>query len=135
MESFKDLSKWLNDAIDNGHIIEFNYDSLKVIEPCLITALSGIKKAYQIEFERNIALKYLKDDRHKSEDDYYRNFVREVQILTKLNAVNNKNIIRFLGISKGLSPKYYYIILQHVYGEDLRTRLQEKFIELSWPSK
>ncbi|CAG8781939.1 11774_t:CDS:2, partial [Acaulospora morrowiae] len=97
--------------------------------------LSGIKKAYQIEFERNVALKYLKDDGHKSEEEYYRNFIREIQILTKLNAVNNKNIIRFLGISKGLSPKSHYIILQDVYGEDLRTHLQEKFIELSWPSK
>ncbi|CAG8779673.1 12590_t:CDS:1, partial [Acaulospora morrowiae] len=53
MESSMNLSKWLNDAIDNGHIIEFNYDSLKKIEPFLITALSGIKKAYQIEFDRN----------------------------------------------------------------------------------
>ncbi|CAG8782966.1 12768_t:CDS:2, partial [Acaulospora morrowiae] len=97
--------------------------------------LSGIKKAYQIEFDRNVALKYLKNDSHKSEDEYYRSFFREVQILTKLNAVNNENIIRFLGISKGLSPKSYYIILQHVYGEDLRTRLQKKFIELSWLSK
>ncbi|CAG8483962.1 3193_t:CDS:2 [Acaulospora morrowiae] len=102
MESSRNLSKWLNDAIDNDHIIEFNYVALKNIEPCLITALSSIKKAYQIEFERNVALKYLKDDRHKSEDEYYRNFVREVQILTKLNAINNENIIRFLGISKGI---------------------------------
>ncbi|CAG8671999.1 6898_t:CDS:1, partial [Acaulospora morrowiae] len=77
MGSSRNLSKWLNDAIDNGHIIEFNYDSLKVIEPCLITELSGIKKAYQIEFDRNVALKYLKDGRHKSDDEYYKKFVRE----------------------------------------------------------
>ncbi|CAG8651650.1 6606_t:CDS:2, partial [Acaulospora morrowiae] len=100
MGSSRNFSEWLNDAINNGHIIEFNYDSLKKIEPCLITALSGIKTAYQIEFDRNVAIKYLKDVRHKSEDEYYRNFVKEVQILTKLNAVNNENIIRFLGISK-----------------------------------
>ncbi|CAG8735673.1 4494_t:CDS:2, partial [Acaulospora morrowiae] len=98
MGSSRNISKWLDDAIDNGHIIEFNYNSLKKIEPCLITALSGIKKAYQIEFERTVALKYLNDDGHKSEDQYYRNFVKEVQILTKLNAVNNENIVRFLGI-------------------------------------
>ncbi|CAG8496027.1 14126_t:CDS:2 [Acaulospora morrowiae] len=95
-------SKWLNNAISNGHIIEFNYDSLKKIEPCSIKPLSEIKKAYQIEFNRNVALKYLKDFSHNSEDEYYKNFIREVQILTKLNVTNNENIIKFWGISKGI---------------------------------
>ncbi|CAG8540846.1 985_t:CDS:2 [Acaulospora morrowiae] len=58
--------KWFDYAIDNGIITEVNYDSLKKVEPFLITSLSCIKKAYQTEFNRNIALKYLKDDGHKS---------------------------------------------------------------------
>ncbi|CAG8646715.1 13541_t:CDS:1, partial [Acaulospora morrowiae] len=69
-------------AIDNGHIIEFNYDSLKKVEPFLVTTLSGIKKAYQIEFNRNVALKYLNDDSHKSEEKRYRSFIREVFFIT-----------------------------------------------------
>ncbi|CAG8578080.1 9358_t:CDS:2, partial [Acaulospora morrowiae] len=92
--------RWIEDAISSKHMTEFDYNSFREISIVLTTPMANVKKAYQIGFDRNVIIKCLRDDQYKIEYEYYRSFTREVQNLTRLNEFDNKNIVRFLGISK-----------------------------------
>ncbi|CAG8539935.1 14079_t:CDS:2 [Acaulospora morrowiae] len=98
-------NKWVEDAIRSRYVTEFDHYSFREIEIILTTPLTDIKKAYQIGFDRNVVLKYLREEQYKVEDVYHKNFLREVRNLARLNEFNNENIVKFLGISKGI--KYF----------------------------
>ncbi|CAG8513955.1 8218_t:CDS:2 [Acaulospora morrowiae] len=127
-----DSKEWLENAIDKKWIKIFNYDMFREIEHVSTTMLKDVKKA-QEKCGKKVILEYLKDDVYEIEDNYYTNFVREVQNLIKLN--DSENIIKFLGISKDPSQKFYCIVFQCAYGEDLRMYLQKNSAKLSWPAR
>ncbi|CAG8501799.1 15500_t:CDS:2 [Acaulospora morrowiae] len=132
MNALTDPKIWLEDAIYKKYIRVFDYDSFRDIKHVSTTTLKDVKKA-QIKCGKKVILEYLKDDVYEIEDKYYTSFVREVQNIMKLN--NSENIIKFLGISKDPSLKFYCIVFQCAYGEDLRIYLKKKSTELSWPAR
>ncbi|CAG8577643.1 17942_t:CDS:2, partial [Acaulospora morrowiae] len=77
MDSSTTHKRWIEEAIHNRHMTEFDYNSFREINTILTTPIVDVKKAYQIGFDRNVILKYLRDDQYKIENEYYRNFTRE----------------------------------------------------------
>jgi hypothetical protein len=77
MDPSKNSKEWVESAVDNKFIINFDYNLFGDIE-LISTTLSNVKKAYLKGLDINVILKYLKDDKYKDDDEYYKNFVREV---------------------------------------------------------
>ncbi|CAG8633614.1 389_t:CDS:2, partial [Acaulospora morrowiae] len=94
MDSPNIHKRWVEDAIRSKHMTEFDYNSFREISIILTTPMADVKKAYQIGFDRNVVLKYLRDDQYKIETEYYKSFSREIRNLTRLNEFDNKNIVR-----------------------------------------
>ncbi|CAG8568702.1 15572_t:CDS:2 [Acaulospora morrowiae] len=113
MDSSAIHNKWIEDAIRSRYVTEFDHHSLREIDIISTTPLADIKKAYQIGFDRNVALKYLREEHFKTVSGYHKNFSREVRNLTRLNEFNNENIVRFLGISKAYS-NYLHIAIRSI---------------------
>ncbi|CAG8506029.1 15677_t:CDS:2 [Acaulospora morrowiae] len=78
MDSSAIHNKWVEDAIRSRYVTEFDHHSFGEIKIISTTPLTDIKKAYQIGFDRNVVLKYLKEEQYKVEDEYHKNFLREV---------------------------------------------------------
>ncbi|CAG8525911.1 5527_t:CDS:2, partial [Acaulospora morrowiae] len=93
-----------NPKLSTKLINHFDYSSFVNVEPTS-TAIN-VKKAYLRKLDKNVALKYLRDDKYKNVDEYYENFAREVQSLNKLKLVNSEYIVKFMGIGKGI---FYYL--------------------------
>ncbi|CAG8512620.1 2546_t:CDS:2 [Acaulospora colombiana] len=57
--------------------VEFKYDSFENIGS--IPSSSNIRKAYLRGPDKNVVIKYLRQNKYRNEEEYYEYFIREAQ--------------------------------------------------------
>ncbi|RIB22945.1 kinase-like domain-containing protein [Gigaspora rosea] len=126
------MSDWFTVAVEREYIKSFEYESFENKELIGEGGFGTVYSAYSKDIDQTIALKKLY---HCSinDDDSFREFVREIKNITKVN--NNSNIILFFGITKDPTTETFYMVLQYANNGDLRSYLRNNFSELDWPTK
>ncbi|CAG8718135.1 40179_t:CDS:10 [Gigaspora margarita] len=109
-----------------GNLKVFNYEDFKVIHIQDIPGLSNIsdelseiKCACLKTNDTHVVLKTLKCE----EDKYYAIVNREIKIFNEIGP--NENVIKFLGVTKGLYEDFYSIVLEYCGDKNLSEDLEE----------
>ncbi|KAF0488995.1 kinase-like protein [Gigaspora margarita] len=79
--------------------------------------------------EFHVALKCLNEN---NEDEYYNKFIREMENLRNID--DNKNVIKFLGVTKDPSKNFYSLVLRYCGHKNLSDHLKEA-PKKDWPYK
>ncbi|CAG8480159.1 10990_t:CDS:10 [Gigaspora rosea] len=115
---------------ENRALREYDYNKFNHVENIKYGGLHEIKKAYLEPIEINVTIKYLNED---DENKYHKKLLREVMNLKEIN--QNKNVVKFYGLTKESSKNYYSIVLQQCYGEDLRVYMKNNSSKMNWTFK
>ncbi|CAG8749665.1 7999_t:CDS:2, partial [Dentiscutata heterogama] len=90
--------------------------------------LSEFKRACLKTNDKHVVLKILKHE----EDKYYDIFNREIKIFKEIDS--NENVIKFLGVTKGLYKNFYSIVLEYC-GENNLSQDLKKVSKKDWACK
>ncbi|KAF0488994.1 kinase-like protein [Gigaspora margarita] len=111
----------------------FNYEDFQDFQDLsnISDELSEIKYAYLKinELHEFYVLKFLKES---NIDEYYNKFKREIKNLKSIHP--NKNVIKFLGVTKDSSKKFYSIVLEYCGNKSLNEDLED-VSKKDWPYK
>ncbi|GBB95108.1 hypothetical protein RclHR1_02480007 [Rhizophagus clarus] len=119
------MTSWINSAIANGHFQLYSYNEFHHIRYNGEGRFSRVASADWPLTNRKVALKKLKNFNIEK-------FVSEVQMHTTCHS--NKNIVRFLGLTKEESEASYIMIFEYADRNNLRMFLQ-KNANLKWDIK
>ncbi|CAG8625848.1 34158_t:CDS:2, partial [Gigaspora margarita] len=137
----RSMSDWFKDAVKHKQIKSFKYEAFENIKQIGEGGFGNVYSAYSKDIDQTIALKGLHHSIIHDDKNSFRDFVREIKIITEVD--HNINIIRFFGIVKDLIDEIqisdptesYYMVLQYANHGDLRSYLQHHFSKLDWTTK
>lgn len=106
-----------SDVLPAGYVLNERY---RVQEPLGHGGMGHVYSAYDYNTEREVAIKVLTPTSNRSVEQQRRLFLREAQVMAKLE---HRNIVDIL--DRGHHDSYYYIVMPRLKGEPLSARLQK----------
>ncbi|CAG8448236.1 7321_t:CDS:2 [Acaulospora morrowiae] len=92
------MAKWLQDAINEHHIISIPFDNFTKHEVITRGAFGEVTRAYWKSGEKTVALKSLISN-PSSDSESFKEFVDEFKLIRSVDF--HDNVIRFFGVSQG----------------------------------